>query len=105
MNGIKLVPRRPSRHFSLTGSPAGAMALRFSASRLSRGAAFSSPDLELHLILDNSSTHKTPLIRRWLLRHRRVRLHFTPTSASWLKLVECWFPLLTTRRLARGAFR
>jgi transposase len=63
------------------------------------------PQLELHLILDNSSIHKTPLIHRWLLRHPRVHLHFTPTSASWLNLVECWFALLTTRRLARGAFR
>ena len=63
------------------------------------------PALELHLILDNSSIHKTPLIHRWLVRHPRVRLHFTPTSASWLNLVECWFALLTTRRLARGAFR
>ncbi len=63
-----------------------------------------SPELELHLILDNSSIHKTPLIHRWLLRHPRVHLHFTPTSASWLNLVECWFALLTTLRLARGAF-
>jgi transposase len=63
------------------------------------------PELELHLILDNSSIHKTPLIRRWLLRHPRVHLHFTPTSASWLNLVECWFALLTTRQLARGSFR
>jgi transposase len=62
-------------------------------------------EVDLHLILDNSSTHKTPLIQRWLLRHPRVHLHFTPTSASWLNLVECWFALLTTRRLARGAFR
>ncbi len=63
-----------------------------------------SPELELHLILDNSSIHKTPLIHHWLLRHPRVHLHFTPTSASWRNLVECWFALLTTRRLARGAF-
>ncbi len=63
------------------------------------------PELELHLILDNSSIHKTPLIHRWLLRHPRVHLHFTPTSASWLNLVECWFALLTTRQLARGSFR
>jgi transposase len=62
-------------------------------------------ELDLHLILDNSSIHKTPLIHRWLLRHPRVHLHFTPTSASRLNLVECWFALLTTRRLARGAFR
>lgn len=60
--------------------------------------------LDLHLILDNSSIHKTPLIRRWLVRHPRVHLHFTPTSRSWLNLVECWFALLTTRRLRRAAF-
>lgn len=60
--------------------------------------------LDLHLILDNSSTHKTPLIQRWLLRRPRVHLHFTPTSASWLNLVECWFALLTARQLARGDF-
>jgi transposase len=63
------------------------------------------PALDLHLILDNSSIHKTPLIQRWLVRHSRVYLHCTPTSASWLNLVECWFALLTTRRLVRGAFR
>ncbi len=63
------------------------------------------PELELHLILDNSSIHKTPLIQRWLLRHPRVYLHFTPTSASWLNLVESWFALLTRRQLSRGSFR
>jgi transposase len=63
------------------------------------------PELGLHLILDNAGIHKTPLIHRWLLRHPRVHLHCTPTSASWLNLVESWFALLTTRRLARGAFR
>jgi transposase len=62
-------------------------------------------DLALHLVLDNSSIHKTPLIHRWLLRHPRVHLHFTPTAASWLNLVECWFALLTSRQLARGSFR
>jgi len=63
------------------------------------------PELDLHLILDNSSIHKTPLIHRWLVKHPRVHLHFTPTSASWLNLVECWFSLLTARQLRRGAFR
>jgi transposase len=59
---------------------------------------------ELHLILDNSSIHKTPLIQRWLVRHPRVHLHFTPTSGSWLNLVECWFAILTARQLKRGEF-
>jgi transposase len=62
-------------------------------------------ELDLHLILDNSSIHKTPLIHRWLVRHPRVHLHFTPNSASWLNLVECWFSLLSRRRLARASFR
>jgi len=62
------------------------------------------PTLDLHLILDNASSHKTPLIHRWLLRHPRVHLHFTPTSSSWLNLVECWFSILQRRQLARGAY-
>jgi transposase len=63
------------------------------------------PELDLHLVLDNASTHKTALIHRWLLRHPRVHLHFTPTSGSWLNLVECWFSILTARQLRRGRFR
>ena len=62
------------------------------------------PELDLHLILDNAATHKTALIQRWILKRPRVHLHFTPTSASWINLVECWFALLSRRRLARGAF-
>jgi len=63
------------------------------------------PELDLHLILDNASIHKTPLVHRWLLRHPRVHLHFTPTSTSWLNLVECWFSVLTARQFKRGRFR
>lgn len=59
--------------------------------------------LEVHLILDNYATHKTPLIHRWLLRHPRVHLHFIPTHSSWLNLVERWFALLTERQIKRGA--
>ena len=62
-------------------------------------------DLEVHLILDNASTHKTPAIRRWLAAHPRFVLHFTPTSGSWLNLVERWFAELTTKRLRRGTHR
>ena len=61
--------------------------------------------LEVHLVLDNASTHKTPAIRRWLLAHPRFVLHFTPTSASWLNLVERWFAELTTKWLRRGTHR
>ena len=63
------------------------------------------PQFDLHLVLDNSSIHKTPLIQRWLVRHPRVHLHFTPNSASWLNLVECWFSVLSARQLKRGRFR
>jgi transposase len=61
--------------------------------------------LEIHLILDNYATHKTPQIRRWLLRNPRFHLHFTPTGASWLNQVERWFSELTTKRLRRGSHR
>ena len=64
------------------------------------------PDhLDVHLVLDNSSTHKTPAIKRWLAAHPRFHLHFTPTSSSWLNLVERWFAELTTKLLKRGAHR
>lgn len=63
------------------------------------------PDLEVHVILDNVSTHKTPLIRRWLVAHPRYHLHFTPTSASWINLVERFFALLTEKQVRRGAHR
>jgi transposase len=62
-------------------------------------------DLGVHLVLDNSSTHKTPAIQRWLAAHPRFVLHFTPTSSSWLNLVERWFAELTTKLLRRGAHR
>jgi transposase len=62
-------------------------------------------DLDVHLVLDNSSTHKTPAIRTWLLRHPRFHLHFTPTSSSWLNLVERWFAELTRRLLQRSAHK
>jgi transposase len=62
-------------------------------------------ELAVHLVLDNSSTHKTPAIQRWLAAHPRFVLHFTPTSSSWLNLVERWFAELTTKQLRRGAHR
>jgi transposase len=62
-------------------------------------------ELGVHLVLDNSSTHKTPAIRNWLAAHPRFVLHFTPTSSSWLNLVERWFSELTTKKLRRGAHR
>jgi transposase len=62
-------------------------------------------DLELHLVLDNYATHKTRAIKDWLVRHPRFHLHFTPTSSSWLNLVERWFAELTSRKLRRSAHR
>jgi transposase len=62
-------------------------------------------ELDVHLILDNSSIHKTPAIHAWLARRPRFHLHFTPTSSSWLNLVERWFAALTEKQIRRGAHR
>jgi transposase len=62
-------------------------------------------ELHVHVIVDNNSTHKTPAIQRWLVRHPRFTLHFTPTYSSWLNLVERWFGELTNRWLRRGTHR
>jgi transposase len=59
--------------------------------------------LDVHLILDNYATHKTPEIKRWLERHPRFHLHFTPTSGSWLNMVERWFSELATKKIKRGS--
>jgi transposase len=61
--------------------------------------------LEVHLIVDNYGTHKTALVRRWLLKRPRFHVHFTPTSASWLNLVERWFALLTEKQIKRASHR
>ena len=60
---------------------------------------------DVHLVLDNYGTHKTPLIHRWLVKRPRFHLHFTPTGTSWINQVERWFALLTEKRLRRSAFR
>jgi transposase len=62
-------------------------------------------ELDIHLIMDNYGTHKTKLIQDWLAKRPRFHVHFTPTSASWLNLVERWFALLTERQLRRGVHR
>ncbi|MEZ0163103.1 IS630 family transposase, partial [Streptomyces griseorubens] len=62
-------------------------------------------ELDVHLILDNYVTHKTPAVKKWLLAHPRFHLHFTPTSSSWLNLVERWFAELTQKKLKRGVHR
>ena len=62
-------------------------------------------DLDVRLVLDNVSTHKTPTIRRWLQAHPRFTFHFTPTYASWMNLVERWFSELTTKQIRRGTHR
>jgi len=70
--------------------------LRVVARRYPRG--------DLHVILDNSSTHSTPAVQTWLAAHPRVTFHFTPTGASWLNLVEVWFSILTRKAVRRGSF-
>jgi transposase len=61
--------------------------------------------LEVHLVMDNYGTHKTPSVRRWLTRYPRFHVHFTPTSASWLNQVERWFAQLTDKQIRRGTHR
>lgn len=61
-------------------------------------------NLALHLIVDNYSTHKHPKVKRWLKRHPRFHMHFTPTSSSWLNLIERWFREITDKRIRRGVF-
>jgi transposase len=61
--------------------------------------------LSVHLVMDNSSTHKTPAVKGWLARHPRFQVHFTPTSSSWLNQVERWFALLSARQIRRGTHR
>ena len=60
-------------------------------------------DLDVHVILDNLQTHKTPAVQKWLLRHKRFHFHFTPTYGSWMNLVERWFSALTTKKLQRSS--
>jgi transposase len=67
--------------------------------------ASTDPERELHLIADNYKTHKHPKVLRWLARHPRFHMHFTPTSSSWLNMIERWFRELTQKRLRRGTFR
>jgi transposase len=62
-------------------------------------------NLDLHLIVDNYATHKHPTVQRWLKRHKRFHMHFTPTSSSWLNLIERWFRDITERRIRRGVFK
>ncbi len=63
------------------------------------------PELDLHLIVDNYATHKHPKVQRWLKRNKRFHMHFTPTSSSWLNLVERWFRNITDQRIRRGVFK
>ena len=72
---------------------------------LDRVAAEVPPDLDVHLVMDNYGTHKTPLIRKWLAKRPRFHVHFTPTGSSWLNMVERWFALITERQIRRAAFR
>jgi len=63
------------------------------------------PELDLHLIVDNYSTHKHPKVRNWLKRHKRFHMHFIPTSSSWLNVIERWFRDLTQNRIRKGVFK
>jgi len=70
-----------------------------------RRVARAYPEGELHVVLDNVSTHSTPEVRAWLARHPRITFHFTPTSASWMNHIETWFGILTRQAIRLGSFR
>jgi len=72
---------------------------------LKRIDAETPPDLDLHLIVDNYSTHKHPKVKNWLRRHKRFHVHFIPTSSSWLNVIERWFRDITQNRIRNGVFR
>ena len=71
---------------------------------LEAGRSKTPAGLDLHLVVDNYATHKTPAVKRWLKAHSRFHLHFTPTSASWLNMVERFFAEITRTRIRRGVF-
>jgi transposase len=91
--------------FWTSGAHAAASSVEGFRKFLDRIDASVPPALDVHIILDNSGTHKTPLIHRWLAKRPRFYVHFTPTYGSWLNLVERWFAELTTRQIRRGAQR
>jgi len=86
-------------------STAASCSCRWAIKFLKQIDADTPPELDLHLIVDNYATHKHPKVLAWLARHPRFHVHFTPTSSSWLNLIERWFRDLTQRRLKRGVFR
>jgi transposase len=92
-----------------TGAVIGAMHRRHRSTEfrkfLDRIEANVPAEVDVHIILDNYGTHKTPLIHRWLAKRPRFHVHFTPTYGSWLNLVERWFAELTTKQIRRGAHR
>ena len=69
-----------------------------------RHVARTYPDQQLHLIMDNYAAHKHPKVKAWLADHPRIQVHFTPTSGSWLNLVEVWFGIIERQAIRRGTF-
>ena len=101
---------RNGTEFSGKGAPSFRQLIGYFARRRKAGGLDTieknvSAELDVHLILDNYGTHKTLMIRNWLAKRPRFHLHFTPTSASWLNLVERWFAALTDKQLRRGVHR
>ena len=70
-----------------------------------RQVARAYPERDLHLVMDNYAAHKTPEVRTWLAANPRVRVHFTPTHASWMNLVEAWFSIIERQAIHRGTYR
>ena len=70
-----------------------------------RQVARAYPAGELHLVMDNDAAHKHPAVRAWLAENPRIHAHFTPTHASWMNMVECWFAMAERQAIHRGSYR
>src|SRR5881296_1837503 len=91
------LPARQTHDYRRNGLTSLYAALEVSSGRVFGGR-------ELHVVLDNSSTHSTPAVQAWLAQHPQVQFHFTPKGASWLNMVEAWFGILTRKSVRRGSF-
>jgi transposase len=87
---------------ALRPSHDSAQSIKF-LNKIDRQAPSQKKETDVHVVPDNLSTHKTPAVHKWLLRHKRFHFHFTPTYRSWMNLVERWFSALTTKKLQRSA--
>ena len=99
-----MISRLRSVGFSWTVAVSGLLLWRAVEPSNAQAQDFVPSELAIHMILDNYGTHNHPKVKAWLEKHPRFHFHFTPTSSSWLNLVERWFGEITRKRIRRGGF-